>query len=186
MSRYSQTSSLTDADEERSPTARYNMPGSGRREVHETTGIEVEKKEEEEEHEVDDLRDRMKSSRGSQKNLINRELGFEPEPAHRISGSESVINGIRDLSKCMVIYPDNRYVLAAASSSDPLLSLSLYFLPLKPLALEGPRTFSRLGLVRFRSQNLCSRFPIDFFYLFLNHHDSQKPPLAPKPSRVVD
>lgn len=118
MSRYSQKSSLTDADEERSPTARYNMPGSGRREDHESTGIEVDK-EEEEEYEVDDLRERMKSSRGSRLNLINRELGFEPEPARRISsGNESVNNGIRDLSKCKVIHPDNRYVLAAASSSS--------------------------------------------------------------------
>ncbi|KAI8536534.1 hypothetical protein RHMOL_Rhmol10G0264700 [Rhododendron molle] len=168
MSRYSQTSSPTDADKERSPTARYNMPGSGRREDHETTGIEVDK-EEEEKYEVDDLRHRMKSSRGSRLNLINRELGFEPEPARRTSGSESVINGIRDLSKCMVIHPDNRWYGAWTKIILGWAIYSSFFTPFEFGFFRGlPRKFFLLDIV---SQ---AAFLVDIILrFFVAYRDSQ-------------
>ncbi|XP_058185385.1 potassium channel SKOR-like [Rhododendron vialii] len=166
MSRYSQTSSLR-LDEERSPTARYNMPGSGRREDHETTGIEVDKKEEE--HEVDDLRDRMKSSRGSRLNLINRELGFEPEQARRISGSESFINGTRVLSKCTVIHPDNRWYRAWTKIILGWAIYSSFFTPFEFAFFRGlPRKFFLLDIV---SQ---AAFLVDIVLrFFVAYRDSQ-------------
>ncbi|XP_057496868.1 potassium channel SKOR-like isoform X2 [Actinidia eriantha] len=81
------------------------MPGSGRREE-ETNGIG----EEEEEYVVDDLRDSIDSSRRSRLNLLKKELEFEP--ARRIFSRENVINSIKDLSKGMVIDPDNRWYRA--------------------------------------------------------------------------
>ncbi|PSS26770.1 Potassium channel SKOR like [Actinidia chinensis var. chinensis] len=81
------------------------MPGSGRREE-ETNGIG----EEEEEYVVDDLRDSIDSSRRSRLNLLKKELEFEP--ARRIFSRENVINSIKDLSKGMVIHPDNRWYRA--------------------------------------------------------------------------
>ncbi|KAG5529742.1 hypothetical protein RHGRI_030203 [Rhododendron griersonianum] len=144
------------------------MPGSGRREDHETTGIEVDK-EEEEEHEVDDLRDRKKSSRGSRLNLSNRELGFEPEPARRISGSESVINGIRDLSKCMVIHPDNRWYRTWTKIILGWAIYSSFFTPFEFGFFRGlPRKFFLLDIF---SQ---AAFLVDIILrFFVAYRDSQ-------------
>ncbi|XP_058179676.1 potassium channel SKOR [Rhododendron vialii] len=77
------------------------MPGNGRREE-ERNGIE--RDEEDEEFEVEEVRERLESSRGSRFILLNKELRVES--FRRKLSRESVINGFRDLSKVMVIYPD--------------------------------------------------------------------------------
>ncbi|KAL6993265.1 hypothetical protein U1Q18_011380 [Sarracenia purpurea var. burkii] len=92
------------------------MPASGRRDD-ETNGIG----DEEEEFEVADVRDRIQSSRGSRFNLLERELGIEP--VKRIFSRETVLNGIKDLSKGLIIHPENKYVSLSLSLS---LSLSQY------------------------------------------------------------
>ncbi|GMP25663.1 hypothetical protein CsSME_00002422 [Camellia sinensis var. sinensis] len=93
------------------------MPGgSGRR------GEERNKKgEEEEEYEVHDLKDRIESSQGSRMNLLKKELGLEHE-GRKIFSRESVVNGIKDLSKGIHIHPDNRSNFLVSFSS---LSLKL-------------------------------------------------------------
>ena len=66
----------------------------------------------EEEYELQDLRDRLKSSRGSRFDLIANEFGASAATAAgtaRRFSRENVINGIRDLSKDFVIHPDNRF-----------------------------------------------------------------------------
>lgn len=64
---------------------------------------------EEEEYEVDELRDRIKSSRGSRFELIEKELGLNSSANRRFS-RQSVINGLKDLSRGLVIHPENRSV----------------------------------------------------------------------------
>ncbi|XP_022869416.1 potassium channel SKOR-like [Olea europaea var. sylvestris] len=64
----------------------------------------------EDEYEVQDLRDRMKSSRGSRFNLIENELGLEL--TRRRFSRQTVINGLKDLSRGLVIHPDNRWYRA--------------------------------------------------------------------------
>ncbi|KAK6154114.1 hypothetical protein DH2020_013753 [Rehmannia glutinosa] len=59
----------------------------------------------EEEYMVEDLRDRIKSSRGSRFTLIENELGLDP--THRRFSRQSVINGLKDLSEGLFIHPDN-------------------------------------------------------------------------------
>ncbi|KAF4355706.1 hypothetical protein F8388_001064 [Cannabis sativa] len=61
----------------------------------------------EEEFELQDIRDRIKSSRGSRFNLIANEFGLAS--AIKKFSRENVMNGIRDLSNGVVIHPDNRY-----------------------------------------------------------------------------
>ncbi|XP_068336666.1 potassium channel SKOR-like [Pyrus communis] len=65
--------------------------------------------EEEEEYEVQNLRDRIKSSRGSQFNLIKNELGLGDGSStwRRRLGHQSLIDGVRGLSKGFVIHPAN-------------------------------------------------------------------------------
>ncbi|XP_048422336.1 potassium channel SKOR [Pyrus x bretschneideri] len=65
--------------------------------------------EEEEEYEVQDLRDRIKSSRGSQFDLIKNELGLGDGSStwRRRFSRQSLIDGVRGLSKGLVIHPDN-------------------------------------------------------------------------------
>ncbi|XP_052197957.1 potassium channel SKOR-like isoform X2 [Diospyros lotus] len=81
------------------------MPGNRRREeeTNRANGVE----EVEKEYQVDDLRDRIRSSRGSTINLIQNELGLDRN-RRRIYSRESVIYGLKDLSNGMVIHPDNR------------------------------------------------------------------------------
>ncbi|KAJ4715379.1 Potassium channel SKOR [Melia azedarach] len=64
---------------------------------------------ESEEYEVEDLRDRIKSSRGSRFNLIANQFGFLHSSHRNFIGSQSVLTGIRDLSKGFYILPDNRW-----------------------------------------------------------------------------
>ncbi|KAK6913511.1 Ankyrin repeat [Dillenia turbinata] len=75
----------------------------GEREKHEenVTDRNGRADEDEEEFVVDDLRDRIKSSRGSRFTLLANEL--ELTPARKIFSRESVINGFKDF----VIHPDN-------------------------------------------------------------------------------
>ncbi|OMO65584.1 hypothetical protein COLO4_31120 [Corchorus olitorius] len=64
--------------------------------------------EESEEYEVEELRDRMKSSRGSRFNLIANEFGLAAGRARRRFSRQTVIDGIKDLSRGVSIHPDNR------------------------------------------------------------------------------
>ncbi|PQM40740.1 potassium channel SKOR [Prunus yedoensis var. nudiflora] len=70
-------------------------------------------KDEEEEYEVQDLRDRIKSSRGSRFNLIKNELGLDDDDSSilRRFSRQSLINGVKGLSHG-VIHPDNRWYRA--------------------------------------------------------------------------
>ncbi|BFG25530.1 hypothetical protein CerSpe_118040 [Prunus speciosa] len=65
-------------------------------------------KDEEEEYEVQDLKDRIKSSRGSRFNLIKNELGLNDDDSSilRRFSRQSLINGVKGLSHG-VIHPDN-------------------------------------------------------------------------------
>ncbi|XP_062150835.1 potassium channel SKOR-like [Alnus glutinosa] len=63
-----------------------------------------------EEYELEDVRDRIKSSRGSRFNLITNELGLDS--TRRKFSRESLLFGIRDLSQGLVIHPDNRWYRA--------------------------------------------------------------------------
>ncbi|KAJ4706267.1 Potassium channel SKOR [Melia azedarach] len=60
----------------------------------------------EEEYEVEDLKERLRSSRASRFNLIANQFGL----LH--SNSQSVFTGIKHLSKGFVIHPDNRWYRA--------------------------------------------------------------------------
>ncbi|KAG6777349.1 hypothetical protein POTOM_017170 [Populus tomentosa] len=75
--------------------------------------------EDETEYEVQDLRDRIKSSRGSRFNLLENEFGLVNNTEsslitnlRRKLSRESVINGIRYVSTGPVIHPDNRWYRA--------------------------------------------------------------------------
>lgn len=81
-------------------------------------------KDEEEEYEVQDLRDRIKSSRGSRFNLIKNELGLDDDSSSilRRFSRQSLINGVKGLSHG-VIHPDNWY---ASSSISLILFIFIY------------------------------------------------------------
>ena len=64
------------------------------------------KGEEEEEFVVDDVSDGIELSPGRRFHLLERELGIEP--VRRKFSRETVINGIKGLSKGLLIFPDNR------------------------------------------------------------------------------
>ncbi|GMP25662.1 hypothetical protein CsSME_00002422 [Camellia sinensis var. sinensis] len=102
------------------------MPGgSGRR------GEERNKKgEEEEEYEVHDLKDRIESSQGSRMNLLKKELGLEHE-GRKIFSRESVVNGIKDLSKGIHIHPDNRWYRAWTKFILVWAVYSTFFTPME-------------------------------------------------------
>lgn len=69
--------------------------------------VEERVEENETEYELEDVRDGIKSSRGSRFNLITNELGLES--TRRKFSRESLLFGLRDLSQGLVIHPDNRY-----------------------------------------------------------------------------
>ncbi|KAL0463277.1 UNVERIFIED_CONTAM: Potassium channel SKOR [Sesamum latifolium] len=63
------------------------------------------------EYTVEDLRERIKSSRGSRFTLIENELGLIDSARRRFS-RQTVINGLKDLSQGLFIHPDNRWYRA--------------------------------------------------------------------------
>ncbi|KAL1348542.1 hypothetical protein AAHE18_07G086600 [Arachis hypogaea] len=65
----------------------------------------------EREYEVQDLRDRLKSSRGSRFDLIENEFGLNS--ARRKFSRQALLDGIRGISKGAVIHPENRYLKTA-------------------------------------------------------------------------
>jgi len=103
------------------------MRGNGRREE-ERNGMRRDK-EEEEEFEVEDVRERLEASRGSRFNLMNRELGLES--FRRKFSRESVINGIKEISKGTVIHPENRWYRAWTHFILVWAIYSSFFTPLE-------------------------------------------------------
>jgi len=63
----------------------------------------------EREYEVQDLRDRLKSSRGSRFDLIQNELGLNSRWSK--FSRQALLHGIRGFSEDFVIHPDNRFRL---------------------------------------------------------------------------
>lgn len=86
------------------------------------------------EYEVEDVRDKMESSRGSRFQLIENDLvGVDLFTRRRRKISrQSVFNGLKDLSQGFVIHPENRSVQLTLSLYSALnfLSLQLNFLSL--------------------------------------------------------
>ncbi|XP_052188772.1 potassium channel SKOR-like [Diospyros lotus] len=101
------------------------MLGSGRRDE-ETSGNGDHG---EEEYEIDDIRERITSSRGSRFNLLSKQLGFEP--ARKIFSRESVINGFKDLSKDLIIHPENRWYRAWTNFILVWAVYSSFFTPME-------------------------------------------------------
>jgi len=81
----------------------------------------------EREYEVQDLRDRLKSSQGSMFNLIENQLGLNSTWSK--FSRQALLHGIRgfsmDLVKDFVIHPDNRFSFIFFNSNSNLFSLSL-------------------------------------------------------------
>ncbi|XP_047312179.1 potassium channel SKOR-like [Impatiens glandulifera] len=76
------------------------MLGSGRRH-------EIESVVRKEDFPVNDLRDRLKSSRESRFDLLTNQLGLEP--TQRKFSTENLINGFKEFSKSLLILPDSRW-----------------------------------------------------------------------------
>ncbi|KAJ4840877.1 hypothetical protein Tsubulata_010371 [Turnera subulata] len=86
------------------------------------------------EYEVQDLNDRIKSSRGSRFNLIENQFGLvdrDAQGTRRRFSRESVINGIRYISKGLVIHPDNRWYRAWEKFILVWAVYSSFFTPLE-------------------------------------------------------
>ncbi|XP_007023146.2 PREDICTED: potassium channel SKOR [Theobroma cacao] len=66
---------------------------------------------EEYDYEVEELRDRIQSSRGSRFDLIANEFGLAPARGRRKFSRRTVIDGIKDL-RGLAIHPDNRWYRA--------------------------------------------------------------------------
>ncbi|XP_035545248.1 potassium channel SKOR isoform X2 [Juglans regia] len=89
------------------------MPGrAAKKEEAEEEEVQVEERVEEngEKYELEELRDRINSSRASRFKLITNELGLES--TRRIFSRDSLFHGIRDLSRGFFIRPDNRWYRA--------------------------------------------------------------------------
>ncbi|GER47065.1 potassium channel SKOR family protein [Striga asiatica] len=71
---------------------------------------ELNKAEEEEEYTVEDLRERIKSSRESHFQVMESELGLVP--TNRRFSRQSLVNGLKDLSQGLYINPDSRWYKA--------------------------------------------------------------------------
>ena len=83
------------------------MPAANGREEDDERDHDVASSSDEGEFQLEDIRDRITSSRGSRFNLIANEFGLAS--AIRKFSRENVINGFKDLSNGVVIHPDNRY-----------------------------------------------------------------------------
>ncbi|XP_039171682.1 potassium channel SKOR isoform X2 [Eucalyptus grandis] len=103
--------------------------------------------EDEREYEVGEVRDRIKSSRGSRFDLLTNELGIAAAARRKFS-RESVISGIRDLSRGLVIHPDNRYYRAWKKFILLWAIYSSFFTPLEFGFFRGlPEDLSILDII---------------------------------------
>ncbi|OAY57200.1 potassium channel SKOR isoform X2 [Manihot esculenta] len=87
------------------------MGGHREREIMNEEEEEKDEKQEDREYEVTGVRDRIHSSLGSRFNLIENEFGIE-SGNRRMFSRESVINGIRYVSRGLFIHPENRWYRA--------------------------------------------------------------------------
>lgn len=85
------------------------MPGRAAKKKEEEEEVEERVEEDGEKYELEELRDRINSSRASRFKLITNEFGLES--TRRIFSRESLFHGIRDLSRGFFIHPDSRYRL---------------------------------------------------------------------------
>ncbi|KAJ6684193.1 POTASSIUM CHANNEL SKOR-LIKE [Salix viminalis] len=132
--------------------------------------------EEEEEYEVQDFKDRIKSSRGSRFNLIEKEFGLvnNTESSSMTSwrrklSRESVINGLRYVSSGFVIHPDNRWYRAWTKFILLWAVYSSFFTPLEFGFFRGlPENLFILDIVGQVA------FLLDIiFQFFIAYRDSQ-------------
>ncbi|KAJ6290789.1 hypothetical protein OIU78_026519 [Salix suchowensis] len=132
--------------------------------------------EEEEEYEVQDFKDRIKSSRGSRFNLIEKEFGLvnNTESSSMTSwrrklSRESIINGLRYVSSGFVIHPDNRWYRAWTKFILLWAVYSSFFTPLEFGFFRGlPENLFILDIVGQVA------FLLDIiFQFFIAYRDSQ-------------
>ncbi|CAM8976872.1 unnamed protein product [Rhodiola kirilowii] len=83
---------------------------SRRDEIQNRNEVTMEEEDDDDKYVVDDLHERIKSSRGSRFNLLKAELGLNS--AQRKYSRETIVNGIRDLSNGLVIHPENGWYRA--------------------------------------------------------------------------
>ncbi|KAG7986216.1 hypothetical protein I3843_03G069900 [Carya illinoinensis] len=86
------------------------MPGRAAKKKEEEEEVEERVEEDGEKYELEELRDRINSSRASRFKLITNEFGLES--TRRIFSRESLFHGIRDLSRGFFIHPDSRWYRA--------------------------------------------------------------------------
>ncbi|PSS21449.1 Potassium channel SKOR like, partial [Actinidia chinensis var. chinensis] len=87
------------------------------------------KGEEEEEFVVDDVSDGIELSPGRRFHLLEKELGIEP--VRRKFSSETVVKGIKGLSKGLLIFPDNRWYRAWTNFILVWAVYSSFFTPME-------------------------------------------------------
>ncbi|GKV47968.1 hypothetical protein SLEP1_g54816 [Rubroshorea leprosula] len=64
------------------------------------------------EYEIEELGEHIKSSRASRFDLLENVFGIGTDAQRKFS-HETLINGIRDLSKSFVIHPDNKFQICS-------------------------------------------------------------------------
>ncbi|XP_077230384.1 potassium channel SKOR-like [Tasmannia lanceolata] len=139
----------------------------------------IKDKEEEEEFEVEELRDRINSSRASRFDLLSKELGLEWN--RRRLSRESVINGLRGCSSGFVFPPDNRWYQIWTNIILILAIYSSFFTPLEFGFFRGLP--ERLFLLDIAGQ---LAFLVDIVLrFFLAYRDSQTYRMIYKRKRIA-
>ncbi|XVF23160.1 hypothetical protein REPUB_Repub13aG0013300 [Reevesia pubescens] len=122
----------------------------------------------EEEYEVDDLREGIKSSRGSRFDLIANEFELAAAPTCKKFSRQSLINGFNDLSG-FAIHPDNRWYRAWTKFILIWALYSSFFTPMEFGFFRGlPENLFILDIVG----QVAFLFDI-IFHFFLAYRDSQ-------------
>lgn len=115
------TTTTPEEEDQRKQTTTSSSPSSSSRSSSSSSSSD------EREYEVQDLRDRLKSSRGSRFDLIENQLGLNSTWSK--FSRQALLHGIRgfsmDLVKDFVIHPDNRFSFIFFNSNSNLFSLSL-------------------------------------------------------------
>lgn len=97
------TTTTPEEEDQRKQTTTSSSPSSSSRSSSSSSSSD------EREYEVQDLRDRLKSSRGSRFDLIENQLGLNSTWSK--FSRQALLHGIRGFSVDFVIHPDNRFSL---------------------------------------------------------------------------